>query len=1147
MRRALVLLLTVFLAALAVTSKALEGDLQLQNAETRSGKPGEYVTLAFPVIGKGEYSFALQAPDGWEPLSANRTLTLEGGRTLVFTVRVPLEALADQVAVFKLVASQLAVQKAVAQGNIRVAALGGLRMRAPDEVILEPGDAVRMKVFVTNTGNARDTVRLSAVRSLWRVALEPSSFALAVGESREVQVTLFPNQQFGRGYIYLLRVQGESSLDASATNEVQVLFRFGAVQDINRSTDPQLNLGLRFSVAPSLTLAAAKEPSFGLNVEIAPSLDGTLSDFAKGSLDPTGGFGWSSTEGFSFPSGLALGVNFEQWDASLRASGNELAFSISYAWSDWRLGVGVGFRAQQGVAFNATLASLQESLGLQLYLSSSNGFSGARSDALGADYQLPLSEAVTLTVGGTAVGSGGGGSPYSFGLLAAQSLRWQTDDLELFQALSAAPLSGAYSLSAFGALRNTTPFGLRGGSSLSIVAADPLQFTWRNTVIGNVTPFEGLTLIGSAGYTMSTQPTYSVTWNAAANASYGFRIPGLLFGSADLGYAHVGAIEGQGQTSDAVTAGFTISAGDLQFGIGGSFATAAATPSSASLETTRANAQLSYLFTSSTALTLRYDYQLRVSSVSSELHDLSLAWTQVWSSQFISSVSYARTLSANFTDPNINGDAIGVGLGFSDLLLEGLSLNVGWQWSSAKGSVFDPAALSQHRFSLGLGFNLNLPFDTPALIVDAFGGRRGGALRGVAFLDGNLNGKRDANEAIIPNLTLRLGRGASVTTDANGRFELRAPVGKYALSFPSGLEAGLDLLGERTIAIALNQTEERDLGFAPVTSLDVTLYDDLNNNGRRDADENGIPYGGVRIEGPISKAVRVDSSGNATISGLVSGLYTVIPNPQFLPADYLTTTTPVEVRVTVPAVPAPVEVGAAVPPRAQDVTFESNNLALFANSPESTVPPGADVNLEALTQGKVDRVTARFGGIETALQNVDGRWTAVLRLPLNAPFGATAIQVRAYAGSEQVSFEVPIIVVDAPLFITGSYRSDINSVTTFELQTLYKVAAGALAVVFPDGQRVVLTSDDGYRWRGQWKAPASSGRLEAKLFDGERLLGTLNFVVTVPATLGVKPLPSAFSRTGENRSTPEFRVKQTAPKHGSLLEQLWSAISGTAR
>ena len=790
MRGLLALLMTVVFALVAVTSKALEGDLQLQNAETRSGKPGEYVTLAFPVIGKGEYSFALQAPDGWEPLSANRTLTLEGERTLVFTVRVPLEALADQVVVFKLVASQAEVVKADAQGSIRVAALGGLRMRAPDEVVLEPGDVIRMKVFVTNTGNAPDTVRLSSVRSLWRVALEPSSFALAVGESREVQVTLFPNQQFGRGYIYLLRVKGESSLDADATNEVQVLFRFGAVQDASRSADPQLNLGLRFSVAPSLTLAAAKEPSFGLSVGITPNLDGRLSDFATGSAETAGGFGWSSAEGFSFPSGIALGVNFDQWDASLRVSGNELAFSINYAWSDWRLGGTVGFRAQQGVNLSATLASLQESLGLQLYVASNNGFSGARSDAIGADYQLPLSEAVTLTVGGTAVGSGGAGDPYTFGLLASQSLRWQTDDLELFQSLSAAPFSGAYSLSAFGALRNTTPFGLRGGSSLAIIAADPVQFTWRNTVIGNVTPFDGLSLIASAGYTMSTQPSYSVTWNAAASANYSFRIPGLLFGNVDLGYAHVGVIEGQSQRTDAVTASFGISAGDLQFGIGGSFTSSAATPSSAGLETTRANAQVSYLFTSATALSLRYAYQLNVSGSSSELHELSAAWTQVWSSQLISNLSYTRTLNANFVDPNITGDAIGVALGFSDLLLEGLSLNVGWQWSSANGSVFDPAALSQHRFSLGFGFNLNLPFDTPTLIVDAFGGRRGGALRGVAFLDKNLNGKRDASEPIIPNLTVRLGRGTGVTTDANGRFELRSPVGKYALSFPSGLEIG---------------------------------------------------------------------------------------------------------------------------------------------------------------------------------------------------------------------------------------------------------------------------------------------------------------------------------------------------------------------
>jgi hypothetical protein len=230
-------------------------------------------------------------------------------------------------------------------------------------------------------------------------------------------------------------------------------------------------------------------------------------------------------------------------------------------------------------------------------------------------------------------------------------------------------------------------------------------------------------------------------------------------------------------------------------------------------------------------------------------------------------------------------------------------------------------------------------------------------------------------------------------------------------------------------------------------------------------------------------------------------LYTVIPDPRQLPTDYRSTTQPIEVHVQTPDTPAAVTVGAALPARSREITFEAGSLSVFASSTDNALPVGADLQLEALTQGKVERVTAKLGNNEITLEIQDGVYKGTLRIPAGLELGGQTVLVTAFSATGQSTFEVPITIVDVPLFVASVYKAITDTEIEFNLSTLFKVANGNLELVFASGERIKLESDDGYNWRGVWKALKSPARVEAQLYANAQLLGTVVFVVVAPDTL----------------------------------------------
>src|SRR5690606_6480121 len=226
--------------------------------------------------------------------------------------------------------------------------------------------------------------------------------------------------------------------------------------------------------------------------------------------------------------------------------------------------------------------------------------------------------------------------------------------------------------------------------------------------------------------------------------------------------------------------------------------------------------------------------------------------------------------------------------------------------------------------------------------------------------------------------------------------------------------------------------------------------------GLRAADEAGIAFGGVVVNGPVRRAIRVDGRGNATVTGLVPGSYTVAPDPSALPARYRVTTEPVLVVVREGERPAPVTIGAGAPPPERVTTFTGNALVMLARVDPSVAPAGADVTVQALVTGIAtdvvvevlanDRASAagdKEAGaviVTVPLVNVGSRWAAVVRLPTALDVGSATLRVRATGSdgettpagedpartstqeTQDVTQDLPLAIVDEPLFTFEAAR-----------------------------------------------------------------------------------------------------------------------------
>jgi len=1079
MRRAT---LRALLLAAIVAASGWGVALEVQTPGPVAALPGSYATLPLRLAGEGTFDYVVSAPAPWVPLSAAGSVRVDGQGFMSVTLRVPRSALAGSSADVEVTftARDDPTRSSSVSLSVEVAPLVALDVIAPADLEGRLDEALRFSVVVRNAGNQADRFSIRASQPMWSSRLEPDEVALEPGEEREVTVVLEPVGQVSSGYRMTVRFEVVSHLDpdARARASSRVVLRRAGDTGATERTDapPALTLSLRGGVSAGLSVADG-EASGRVGYDLLPRLTGELSDF----VDVTagiGGFAGDLDDPFAtLPSQLDVALRGGAWNAAGSLAPGRFGVSGGTEIGDWRVGGGTNLSVGDeslGYGVNAFAASSNPDLDLQ-FSARVAGAGESRTDGVAARYRRPLADGVDLTVGADLVGST---SPdgYRIEPVVRQSVTWQAQAFDLTQSYTAAPLAGLHTFGVSGGPRLLGPVGVRGSSSLQLTAGD---HRWRNalTLTARPAPDLGTTLSVSTSSSGA-----SASWTVRPAATY--RISGDGWsGGVGASYAYTGVLRGDGAIGSAVRANASARIADFSVGASGAYEAR----SGPEVHERRLSVDADAGYRIGTAATLgagvRYRLELDgAGGVVSTEQAYEAVWQQRWTSDVSSRTTYAQSVRQAASTVS-RSERLSVTVNARDVGVDGLSLSAGYAASSSSG-LFTGIAPIRHDLSVRAGYTLHLPFATPDTVVELFGGRRGAAIEGVVFLDRDLDGRRGDGEPGLAGVTVRVGAEETVT-DEDGRYRLRVPAGQQRVSVGAGLPAAVAARGPSSVVVTDGVDQRLDLPFVPVVTLSVALFDDLDGDGLQGAGEPGLAFGGVVIEGPEERSVRLGGRGTADVTGLVPGRYTVRPDPDRLPPRYVITTEPVVVTLREGERPARVVVGAGAPPRTTLTTFSGVELALIARAEPTRAAPGADVAVQALVSGPAERVVVvSVDGSETVMTQEGSRWNAVVRLPRDAPLGSATMLVRAEAPGTQTEGRVQLTLAERPLAQAERLVAMVGHGVMIRVTTAF--AADEVRVEAAD-RSIVLESVDGYAWIGEWSVDASVLDHVSAAADGEPL------------------------------------------------------------
>lgn len=1088
--------LAVLLAVLT-SGSSWASAVTVRNEPHGSGVPGAYVTLPFQLEGAGTFDYRVEAPEPWAPLAGRGSVRLEGRGYMSVTFRVPwLRAgtVADVVVVF---VERGGAEATRAHGTVEVLASAGIELIGGGSYEAVLGAPFGVTVVVTNSGNVPDRIALHAEHPMWAVRLSRTEVALEPGESASVDVELEALGEVSSGYRVLLALEATSQHDPDLHRVSFVEVRFLDAATMRRETEPdappRLTLAVRTGVRGGLTIEdGAMEPT--LDYDVTPRLAGELSDFVDMHAS-FGSFAGTLEDPFGQqPSQLDVGLTGERWDASARVGPGAYGVTAGGLVGDWRVSGGADLtRTPSGRVFGVTVLAASQLPELDLQLSGRTRATAAgRSDALGAWYRKALTEGVVLGVGADLSGTANAGD-YRIDLGLHESVSYQTQAFDVTQSYSGVPFAGLHTVGLAGGLRATSPFGVRASTSLQVA---PDTTTWRSsvTVDAPLGPAVRASLTGTYETSAAAAGGGEVAFGVRPGVAFRFGTRSLRAGFA-VGYLYDGVLRGDRASRSTVTASGVAYGSGFSVSLAAAYehlhvAPGTALPDDGSDEPSRSlevEASARYDLSRSASLGLAVEYAWErprdPDAPVSEDTSITAAWTQRWTPAAASRLAYERSVHVG-AGATRREETASFAVEITDPGLSGLSITGAYAVTSDSG-LFTGVSPLRHQAVVRVGYAFALPFDTPEPIVNLFGGRRGGSVRGTAFLDRDLDGRHDEDEPVIAGLALRLG-GEDALTDADGAYLVRVPTGTYRWVFLGGAPASTEAAVAPFLEVTEDSRQVVDLPFVPVVSLAVTLFDDVDGDGQRSAVEAGIPFGGVLVEGAVARAVRVDIRGDAVVTGLVPGTYVVRVDPNALPARYRATTEPVHVVVREGERPAPVTLGAGAPPPEVVTTFTGTSLVMIARVDPPQAPAGAEVSVQALVTGAANDVVVEVGDTRVAMAANGSRYTAVVRLPRSLPLGPATLRLRAVGPAGEVEETVTVDVVDLPLASFDAVRVvpgrdyDLAVSTRFRA-TSVRVRIGADLAEF--------ASDDGYQWHGAWRADAAiAGAVEAAIVvDGEEL------------------------------------------------------------
>jgi len=302
-------------------------------------------------------------------------------------------------------------------------------------------------------------------------------------------------------------------------------------------------------------------------------------------------------------------------------------------------------------------------------------------------------------------------------------------------------------------------------------------------------------------------------------------------------------------------------------------------------------------------------------------------------------------LSPSFSLSKGSDDAIFYG-NFSADSADELSLNIS----------FSASLVQQDSVSLSLSMSFPDPF--------RYCGPTKGQIRGYLFVDVNGNGRKDPEERWVKGSTLKLNQQEAVSGN-RGEFVF-PPVQprQYRLSvdaIPSGLKPGIVL--PVSVRIKAGETKEIPVPLTPRSWIKGQVFNDKNQDGRRQANESGMGGVSVKISGNgISKQLSTSTTGNFVVD-VKPGRYKLTLQSDSLPERY-EPTTPASVEViTEKTTSAGVKFGVYQKPKPVIVTF-GPPTAKFKYSPSIPLV-GEEVTFNA----------SESSAIETQIETYDWKFS----------------------------------------------------------------------------------------------------------------------------------------------------------------------------
>ncbi|WP_456411271.1 hypothetical protein, partial [Oceanithermus sp.] len=289
------------------------------------------------------------------------------------------------------------------------------------------------------------------------------------------------------------------------------------------------------------------------------------------------------------------------------------------------------------------------------------------------------------------------------------------------------------------------------------------------------------------------------------------------------------------------------------------------------------------------------------------------------------------------------------------------------------------------RTSLGLGAQMPLVLEVPAAVTRLFGGRNVGVIEGEVHIEGPAR--------LREGLVVRAG-GHEARTDAEGRFRLEVPPGRYTVEV---VEARLPAVlvpvrGRVEVEVGLKRTVRVELVLAARSVLEGRVRV-VTEPGREVAPQRFA----VAIEDTSGRRTSLftDPGGAFTVPALAPGRYTVRLLENMLP-DGWEALVPAATAVLRPGETGQVELAVRPPERK---VYSGGSVQILEVRPEADrVPPGSAPLVEVRLRGAANRVVVtlqdRIVGVLLPAAEEEGLWRGRVRVPIDAA-GPLALEVEA--------------------------------------------------------------------------------------------------------------------------------------------------------